>query len=93
LITLLTLPLFFASNALYPINALPDAMKVLSYLNPLTYFINGIRFFGIGSEFYSFGINYSITLTELIFSFGILSLFSICMFFVSVKSFKSVSDF
>lgn len=40
---LLTMPLFFASNAIYPIDIMPGWLKVLSHLNPLTYMINALR--------------------------------------------------
>ena len=33
----LTMPLFFASNAIYPISMMPGWRKVVSHLNPLTY--------------------------------------------------------
>ena len=40
---LITMPLFFASNAIYPVNIMPDWLKVISHANPLTYMIDGIR--------------------------------------------------
>ncbi len=45
MIFLLNLPLLFASNALYPIDVMPDWMKIISYLNPTTYLISGLREF------------------------------------------------
>jgi ABC-2 type transport system permease protein len=36
-------PLFFLSGALYPIENLPVWLRVLSYLDPLTYGVDGIR--------------------------------------------------
>jgi starch phosphorylase len=33
----LTMPLFFASNAIYPTDIMPGWLKTLSHLNPLTY--------------------------------------------------------
>ncbi|PJZ25314.1 multidrug ABC transporter permease [Leptospira hartskeerlii] len=46
---LLTMPLFFASNAIYPIEIMPDWLKVLSHVNPLTYVIDGLRTFMLGT--------------------------------------------
>jgi ABC-2 type transport system permease protein len=40
---LLTMPLFFASNAIYPISIMPDWLKVISHINPLTYEVDGLR--------------------------------------------------
>jgi ABC-2 type transport system permease protein len=39
----LTMPIFFASNAIYPIALMPDWLKVISYLNPLTYEVDALR--------------------------------------------------
>lgn len=43
----LTMPIFFASNALYPIEMMPNWLQVLSTLNPLTYQVNALRSFMI----------------------------------------------
>lgn len=40
---LLTMPLFFASNAIYPIEIMPQWLKAISKINPLTYIINALR--------------------------------------------------
>ncbi len=40
---LLTMPLFFASNAIYPVSAMPDWLKVVAVLNPLTYMVGALR--------------------------------------------------
>ena len=40
---LMTMPLFFASNALYPIEIMPTWLQVISYINPLTYLVNALR--------------------------------------------------
>jgi ABC-2 type transport system permease protein len=56
----LTMPLFFASNAIYPIVLMPVWLQVIARLNPLTYEVdalrylmleNGISAFGIGTDF------------------------------------------
>jgi ABC-2 type transport system permease protein len=39
----LTMPLFFASNAIYPTSLMPGWLRVISRLNPLTYQIDGLR--------------------------------------------------
>jgi ABC-2 type transport system permease protein len=39
----LTMPLFFASNAIYPTSMMPDWLQVISHLNPLTYQVDGLR--------------------------------------------------
>jgi ABC-2 type transport system permease protein len=90
-ITLLTLPLFFASNALYPIEAFPDFVRLLSRLNPLTYLINGVRYFAIGSDFYAIGYHYSYTESDIMLSFLALAAFALIMFLVARWIFKKTT--
>lgn len=40
---LITMPLFFASNALYPIEIMPSWLRVISQANPLTYLVDALR--------------------------------------------------
>jgi ABC-2 type transport system permease protein len=40
---LLTMPLFFASNAIYPLSLMPRWLQALSRANPLTYQVDGLR--------------------------------------------------
>ncbi|AWM85380.1 ABC transporter permease [Microvirga sp. 17 mud 1-3] len=39
----LTMPIFFASNAIYPIELMPPWLKTISSANPLTYEVDGLR--------------------------------------------------
>lgn len=39
----LTMPLFFASNAIYPISLMPTWLQVIAHINPLTYEVDGLR--------------------------------------------------
>jgi len=93
IITLLTLPLFFASNALYPLDSLPTVLKAAAYLNPLTHFVNGMRYFGISSDFYSFGVRYTTSLNELLISLGFLAGFGIVMFLLAERAFETTTEF
>ena len=43
LIFMLTLPLLFVSNALYPLEALPTWMRVVAQVNPMSYVVDGLR--------------------------------------------------
>lgn len=40
---ILTMPLFFASSAIYPIDLMPDWLRVMANLNPLTYMVDALR--------------------------------------------------
>ena len=39
----LTMPLFFASNAIYPITLMPGWLQRIAYANPLTYLVDALR--------------------------------------------------
>ncbi len=43
----LTMPMFFASNAIYPLDLMPDWLRVIAQLNPLTYLVDVLRGFMI----------------------------------------------
>lgn len=40
---LLTMPLFFASNAIYPLDMMPSWLKIIAQYNPLTYLVGALR--------------------------------------------------
>ena len=42
-IQLITMPFFFASNALYPIEAMPPILQDVTRINPLYYVVDGLR--------------------------------------------------
>ncbi|HVO69612.1 MAG TPA: ABC transporter permease, partial [Aggregatilineaceae bacterium] len=44
----LTMPLFFASNAIYPISIMPTWLKVLARINPLSYEVDLLRALMLG---------------------------------------------
>jgi ABC-2 type transport system permease protein len=39
----LTMPIFFASNAIYPLSLMPPWLNVVSHVNPLTYEVDALR--------------------------------------------------
>lgn len=39
----ITLPLFFASNAIYPLNIMPTWLRAAATVNPLSYMVDGLR--------------------------------------------------
>ncbi|MDZ7882528.1 MAG: ABC transporter permease [Mycobacterium sp.] len=45
----ITMPLFFASNALYPVELMPQWLRWLSAINPLSYEVNALRGLLIGT--------------------------------------------
>jgi ABC-2 type transport system permease protein len=39
----LTMPIFFASNAIYPLSLMPEWLRAVSHANPLTYEVDALR--------------------------------------------------
>ena len=76
IMSFLIMPMFFLSGALYPINTLPDWLKVLTYIDPLTYGIDGLRYAIQGSSVAQFHI---------LVDFGIL--FGFCLFTLLLGSY------
>ena len=52
----MTMPLFFASNAIYPISMMPKWLQVVSHANPLTYEVDALRSLMIVGGTSSFGL-------------------------------------
>lgn len=56
---LMTMPLFFMSNAVYPVEAMPHWLQIVAHLNPLTYEIDALRAVMIegGTSLYGLGFD------------------------------------
>ncbi len=52
----LTMPLFFASNAIYPISIMPVWLQVISHINPLTYEVDALRALMVDRATSAYGI-------------------------------------
>lgn len=91
IMTVLSMPLFFVSNALYPVDTFPAALKALSVINPLTYLVNGIRYFAIGNDFYALGKHYIYTTEIVSGSYAALLIFTLCTFAFAMDSINNVS--
>jgi ABC-2 type transport system permease protein len=58
---LMTMPLFFASNAIYPLAIMPTWLKVVALANPLTYLVDALRGLMIGqAQTHSLLVNFSV---------------------------------
>ena len=53
----LTMPLFFASNAIYPTDIMPGWLKAVSHLNPLTYVVDALRTCMLAGGASAFGLS------------------------------------
>ena len=56
----LTLPLFFASNAIYPIAIMPTWLQVVARVNPLSYMVDGLRILMLSGGFRGVGLDIGI---------------------------------
>lgn len=65
---LLTMPFFFASNALYPINSMPPWIRTLSTYNPLTYQVDALRALMIQDQEPHFGMGLDFTISLAVFA-------------------------
>jgi ABC-2 type transport system permease protein len=54
----LIFPLFFLSGAIFPIDRFPSVIKILAYLNPLTYGVDGLRYSLIGVGTFSLPLDF-----------------------------------
>jgi ABC-2 type transport system permease protein len=86
--TILTMPLFFASNALYPIDAFPEIVRFLAKFNPLTHLVTGVRYFAVGSDFYALGVRYVTPWQDILVSLFALTAFAAIMFILAWRVFK-----
>jgi ABC-2 type transport system permease protein len=50
------MPLFFASNAIYPTDIMPGWLKNISHLNPLTYVVDALRTFMLAGSASTLGL-------------------------------------
>jgi ABC-2 type transport system permease protein len=60
----LTMPLFFASNAIYPIAIMPGWLQVVARLNPLSYQVDALRALMVTGEasVNGLGVDYAVTI-------------------------------
>ena len=79
IMSFLVMPMFFLSGALYPLDTLPDWLRFLTYIDPLTYGVDGLRAAIQGTSVAHFPI---------LLDFGILSLFCILLLFLGAYLFK-----
>ncbi|MGD1074530.1 MAG: ABC transporter permease [Thermodesulfovibrionales bacterium] len=63
----LTMPLFFTSNAIYPLSMMPPWLRIISKMNPLTYQIDAIRSNMIegGQSIFGSGVDFAVMLAIL----------------------------
>ena len=81
LLFVLNLPLLFLSNALYPLASMPGWMRVLAYLNPTTYAVDGLR-----------GALFSAGTLPLWLNLGVLAAFVVLCSWFGLRSFRHILE-
>ena len=77
----LTMPLFFASNAIYPISMMPGWLRIISHMNPLTYEVDALRTLMLAHGASSFG---------LILDFGVLLAAVVILMILSARLYPNI---
>jgi ABC-2 type transport system permease protein len=64
----ITMPLFFASNAIYPISMMPGWLKAIATINPLSYVVNAMRALLVTGDLTNLPVDmFAITLATAVF--------------------------
>lgn len=90
ILTLVSMPIFFVSNALYPIDGFPTFLKVLSMFNPMTLLAGGIRYFALGTNFSVMGNHYIYSTVDIVVAFLGLIFFALVMLSAAMWRFNKV---
>ena len=80
---LLTMPMFFASNAIYPLDLMPNWLRVIAQINPLTYLIDALRGLMItgGESVHGYLLDFAV----------MLAVFSVLLF-IAVKLYPKLAE-
>jgi len=65
---LLTMPMFFASNAIYPLDLMPRWLRIIAQINPLTYLVDALRGLMIvgGASVHGYTIDFAVLIAVFI---------------------------
>jgi len=79
---LMTMPLFFASSAIYPIALMPTWLQAIALVNPLTYMVSAIRALMVQPD---------LDVSALALDFGVLSLFVVVLLLIATRLYPRVA--
>jgi ABC-2 type transport system permease protein len=57
----ITMPLFFASSAIYPIDIMPTWLKVIAHINPLSYIVEAMRALLVTADYSRIALDCGVT--------------------------------
>jgi ABC-2 type transport system permease protein len=69
----LTMPLFFASSAIYPISLMPMWLKYIAYVNPLSYVVDALRSLLLTGDYSGVPVDMLALLTSTVFFVSVAS--------------------
>lgn len=80
---LLTMPMFFASNAIYPLDIMPSWLRVIAQINPLTYLIDALRGLMIegGGSVHGYSVDFAV----------MLAVFAVLLF-IAIKLYPTLAE-
>jgi ABC-2 type transport system permease protein len=62
----LLIPLFFLSSALYPLDSVPQVMRIIASCNPISYAVDAVRFTLIGHTHFGLPLDFTVLLVTLV---------------------------
>jgi len=78
----ITMPIFFASNAIYPLSLMPNWLKTVSHINPLTYEVDALRALMLTNATSEYG---------LLLDFGVLAVTTILLIAIASKMYARMA--
>jgi ABC-2 type transport system permease protein len=78
---LLTMPLFFASNAIYPVTLMPVWLTAIARINPLSYLVDALRTLMLSDSSSAFGLGMDL---------GVLIAFALIFIFIATKLYPTI---
>jgi ABC-2 type transport system permease protein len=70
----ITMPLFFASSAIYPIDLMPDWLKIIARVNPLSYIVDALRALLVTGDFSRLPVDLGVLVLAVIVMVGLATL-------------------
>jgi ABC-2 type transport system permease protein len=77
------MPMFFLSGAMYPVKLLPEILRIMAKVNPLTYGIDAIKYILLPADSGSMGPDFSIAT-----SITVILVTSVIFLFISARAFE-----
>jgi ABC-2 type transport system permease protein len=81
---ILTMPLFFASSAVYPIAIMPDWLKALAMVNPLTYQVDALRELMLSQS--------TLSLSSIGVDFGVLTFTTVLLIVIAARLYPRLAQ-